>query len=432
MVDGADTPDNTMLRAQMRRLPDVVTLLTKEDNTTETQEGNRKHALITEYDCDPRKLASYNGEVHWCLWTPWLGAEYELTKLLSHSDSNIYTVPVGCRTYAAKLSENPEAIKREVQNHILVGKKMRLSWGKVTQGFYEVDKDDPSQGSTGSRRCNKNILNRRSSRLGAPPLPYVPDFMCEIIQNDHEGKDIATAGYVTEFIPPLHPSTARALVDTFVDSSIQESVKNDPNLSNVRLQVQLGMVAPPDDPLNTRLLSRPVYLDQLRREAEESLKRWCQQMGVALAILHWECRLDAAGVKFYLASGKRGRTRLWMTNFGDCKPLQPGQDETKSMAEAVYDNPVWPRSPSERDKPDGKEYLLKKRAYRSFVRAYIIASQKILPQDSPEDTMCYPAYFLRELAFMNSGSCPLLNEILDGLKQLRLKFWEGGDLTSGI
>ncbi|KAI1015582.1 hypothetical protein LB503_009901 [Fusarium chuoi] len=432
MVDGADTPDNTMLRAQMRRLPDVVTLLTKEDNTTETQEGNRKHALITEYDCDPRKLASYNGEVHWCLWTPWLVAEYQLTKLPSHSDSNIYTVPVGCRTYAAKLSENPEAIKREVQNHILVGKKMRLSWGKVTQGFYEVDKDDPSQGSTGSRRCNKNILNRRSSRLGAPPLPYVPDFVCEIIQNDHEGKDIATAGYVTEFIPPLHPSTARALVDTFVDSGIQESVKNDPNLSNVRLQVQLGMVAPPDDPLNTRLLSRPVYLDQLRREAEESLKRWCQQMGVALAILHWECRLDAAGVKFYLASEKRGRTKLWMTNFGDCKPLQPGQDETKAMAEAVYDNPVWPRSPSKRDKPDGKEYRLKKRAYRSFVRAYIIASQKILPQDSPEDTMCYPAYFLRELAFMNSGSCPFLNEILDGLKQLRLKFWEGGDLTSGI
>ncbi|KAF5630775.1 hypothetical protein F25303_9829 [Fusarium sp. NRRL 25303] len=403
MVDEADTTDNAMLRAQMRRLPDVVTLLTKEDNTTETQEGNRKHALITEYDCDPRKLASYDGDVY--------------------CDSNIYTVQVGCRTYANRLSENPEAIKREVQNHILVVKKMRLSWGKATQDFDEVNEDDPSQRSTGSGGCNKSILNRRSSRLDGLPPPYIPDFLSEIIQNGHEGKDIATAGYVTDFIPPLHASTARALVGTFVDFSIQESVKNDPNLSNVRLRVQLGMVAPPDDPLSPRLLSRPVYLDQLLREAEQSLEIWCNQMGIALAILHWECRLDAAGVKFYLASQAKGRTKLWMTNFGACKPLQPGQDESKAMAKAVNENPVWPRSPSKRDNVNGEEYRLKKRAYRSFIEAYFIASGKILPQDSPEYIGRYRFRFLRKLTSMNPGSCLILDEIQDKLKLLSLRFW---------
>ncbi|KLP11482.1 uncharacterized protein FFB20_05224 [Fusarium fujikuroi] len=431
MVDEPGTPDNTMLRAQMRRLPDVVTLLTKEDNTTETQEGNRKHALITEYDCDPRKLASYNGEAHWCLWIPWPVAEYQLTKLPSHSDSNIYTVQVGCRTYAARLSENPEAIKRGVQNHILVVKKMRLSWGKATEDFNEVNEDemnedevnedDPSQRSTGSRLYNKKKLNRHNKEF---PSPYVPDFVSEIIHKDHEGKDIATAGYVTDFIPPLHASTARALVGTFVDFSIQESVKNDPNLSNVRLQVQLGMMAPPDDPVSPRLLSRPVYLDQLLREAGQSVEVWCYQMGIALAILHWECRLDAAGVKFYLASQTKGRTKLWMTNFGDCKPLRPGQDESKAMAKAVNENPVWPRWPSKRDDVDGEEYRLKKRAYGSFIEAYFLASGKILPEDSPEVIGRYRFHFFRKLTSMNAGSCLILNEIQYKLQQLSLRFWD--------
>ncbi|KAF4497267.1 hypothetical protein FAGAP_6563 [Fusarium agapanthi] len=426
MADEVDAPDNTMLRAQ-RRLPNVVTLLTPVHNMTETDEGHSKYTLSTEYDCDPRKLASYDGGSYWCLWIPRAVTEYQLTKLPSYNNSNMHTVQVGCRTYAAKLSDDPEAIKKEVQNHISVVKKMKLSWSIATQDFYEGHEDIPTERSTGSGRRNKSKLNRLSNQLDRPLQPYLPDIVCEIIRKDHEGQDIPTAGYVTSFIPPLHPATVCALVNTFVDSSIHESVKNDPNLLNVRLQVQLGMMAPPDDPLSTRILSRPVYLDQLLYEAEQRLEIWCEQMGIALAILHWECRLDAAGVKFYLAPEMRGHTRLWMNNFGDCKPLQPGQDETKAMAKAIYDNPVWPRSPLKRDKADGKEYWLKMRTYESFIRAYATASEKILSQDSPEYIKRYPIRFFRKLTCMSSGSSPILDGIqdtLDKLKKISLKFWE--------
>ncbi|KAF5611209.1 uncharacterized protein FSUBG_2488 [Fusarium subglutinans] len=426
MADKVDAPDNTMLRAQSR-LPKVVTLLTPADNTTKTDEGDSKYTISTEYDCDPRKFASYDGRSYWCLWEPRTVTEYQLTKLPSHNNSNIHTVQVGCRTYAAQLSDNPEAIKKEVQNHISVVKKMNASWREATRDFYETHEDIPTERSTGSERRNKRKLNRRSKQPDVPHQPYVPYSVCEIIRKDHEGQDIPTAGYVTSFIPPLHPATVRALVNTFVDSSIQESVKNDPNLSNVRLQVQLGMMAPPDDPLSTRLLSRPVYLDQLLCEAEKYLEIWCEQMGIALAILHWECRLDAAGVKFYLAPEKRGHTKLWMTSFGDCKPLQPGQDETKAMAKAIYDNPVWPRSPLKRNKAHGKEYWLKMRTYESFIRAYTTASENILSRDSPESIKRYPIRFNEKLAFMSSGSSPILDGIqdtLDKLKRISLKFWE--------
>ncbi|KAG5808097.1 hypothetical protein H9Q74_007478 [Fusarium xylarioides] len=415
-----------MLRYQSHRLRHVVTLLTQEDKTTETQEGESQYILSTEWDCDPRKLASYDGDVCWGLWIPAPKEEYQLTKLPSHSDSNSHTVQVGGITYAAKLSDDPEAIKREVQNHISVVKKMNRSWSSATRDFYEIHEDTPTERSTGSGRRDKSKLNRRPNRFDGPPPPYIPDFVSAVIHHDHEGKDIATAGYVTSFIPPFHPDTARALVDIFVDSSIRESVKNDPNLSNVRLQVRLGMMAPPDDPLSTRLLSRPVYLDQLHYEAEQHLEIWCEKMGIALAILHWRCRLDAAGVKFYLAPEKRGHTKLWMTDFGDCKPLQPGQDETKAMAKAVYDNTVWPRPPLKRDKGVGEKYWLKMRAYESFIQAYATASDKILSKDSQEYIKRYPTRFSRKLFLMSSGPSPILDAIqdkLDKLKKISLKFW---------
>ncbi|KAF5621951.1 hypothetical protein F52700_10825 [Fusarium sp. NRRL 52700] len=426
MADEADAPYNTMLRA-LRRLPDVVTLLTPADNTTETDEGHRKYTLSTDYDCDPRRLASYDGGAYWGHWLPRAVMEYQLTKLPSHNNSNMHTVQVGCRTYTAKLSDNPEAIKKEVQNHISVVKKMNLAWSVATRDFYEVHEDVPTEGSTGSGRRNKSKLNRRSNQCDGPRQIYVPDSVCEIIRKDHEGQDIPTAGYVTSFIPPLHLATVRALVNTFVDSSIHESVKNDPNLSNVRLRVHLGKMAPPYDPLSTRLLSRPVYLDQLLHEAEQYLEIWCEQMGIALAILHWECRLDAAGVKFYLAPEKRGRTRLWMTSFGDCKPLRPDQDETRAMVKAVYHNSVWPRSPPKRDQADEKKYSLKMSAYESFIRAYVIASEKILlSQESPEHIKRYPIRFFHKLTLMSSGPSPVLDGIydkLDKLKKIGLKFW---------
>ncbi|KAF5647343.1 uncharacterized protein FTJAE_1775 [Fusarium tjaetaba] len=421
-----------MASTQKRRLPHVVTLLTQEDNTTETQEGDSKYALSTEYDCDPRKLASYNGSswclASWCLPELWDAAEYQLTKIPCHDNSNIHKVQVGGIKYAAKLSDNPEAIKREVQNHMLVVEQMNLSWRRATRKFYDKHDDPALEISTGPRRRDKVKFNRRGTRYRGPKSPLIPDFVSDVIHHDHEGQDIATAGYVTSFIPTFQPATVRALIRTFVDSSIRESVKNDPNLSNVRFRVHLGLMAPPDEPLSTRLLSRPVYLDQLQHEAEQHLELWCERMGVSLAILHWKCNLDAAGVKFYLAPDKRGRTQLWMTDFGDCKPLQPGQDETKAMAEAVYNNTVWPRPPLKRDNLDGEKWRLKGCAYRSFIKAYAIASNRILSRDSPEYVERYPALISRELLVMNLGPIPIIlnwiQDKRDERKKLSLKYWK--------
>ncbi|KAF4958492.1 hypothetical protein FGADI_2416 [Fusarium gaditjirri] len=412
-----------MAPPSVNRLPDIVTLLTQVDSTTETQGGNSKYTLSTDWDCPPYKLASYDGGSYWHFWALSSPAEYQLTKPPSHNNSNIHIVQVGCRQYAAKICSYPEAITKEVKTHISVVKKMHLAWGLATRNFYKVEEDTPPQTSPASESSHKNEEEHHPRLFDGPSQLCIPDFVSEIILHDHEGQDIATAGYVTSYIPTLHPVHVRALVNTFLDPSIRESVKDDPNLSNVRFRVHLGMMAPPEDPTSARLLSRPVYLDQLVRESKESLGIWCEQMGIALAILHWECRLDAAGVKFYLAPDKRSRMKLWMTNFGDCKPLQPGQDETKAMAKAVYDNSAWPRSPINRNDAVGEQHWLVTCAYRSFTLGYAIASDKILARDSTEYAKEYPTRFIRKLTFASPGTSPIVNEIQDTLKRIGLKFW---------
>ncbi|KAH7265460.1 uncharacterized protein BKA55DRAFT_685927 [Fusarium redolens] len=411
MGDERDTPDNTMELTSKNRLPHVVTLSTPVTNTTDKQNRDGEYTLSTEWDCPLDKLASYTGGIYWINWTLRSPAEYQVTKLPSNKDTNIHTVQVGCRKYAAKISSSPKDIAKEMQNHISVLWKMRLSWDVATRDFYELPDDDASQTSAKARH--------RPKLYDGPSMLSIPDFESEIIQRDHEGQDLATTGYVTEFIPPMHPVHVRALVDTSLDLNIRESVKNDSNLSNVRFRVHLGKTSTPEEATSTRLLSRPVYLDQLMREADGPLETWCEQMGIALAILHWDCRLDATGVKFYLAPDERKRVRLWMTNFGDCKPLQPGQDETQAMAKAVYNNSAWPRSPSSRNHAVLEQYDQAMCAYKSFTIAYALASERILAQDSTEYIKDYPIRFIRKLTHMT----PAIDKFQDKLKAMNLNLW---------
>ncbi|KAF9768334.1 hypothetical protein IL306_014402 [Fusarium sp. DS 682] len=323
------------------RLPHVLTLYTQEDSpdiTIETREKGDTYILSAEWDCPLEKLASYTANVFWIDWTVESPREYQLTKLPSHNDgSNMYIAQVGCRKYAVRLSNCSKYVEGELRNHTSVLWKMHVFWGIATKDFFY----DPSEDAASKKKRKK--AEKRYPGYDIPKME-IPSFESEIIKRDHDRQDVAVAGIVTSFIPPLHPVHIRALVNTFLDPSIRESVLNDPNLSNVRFQVRLGEMSPPDEAKSTRLLSRPVYFDQILREARDFLPRWAVQMGMALAILHWACRLDATGVKFYLGLDPK-RVKIWMTNFGDCKPLQPNRDETFEMAQAIHNNPAWPRAP---------------------------------------------------------------------------------------
>ncbi|KAF4451455.1 hypothetical protein F53441_5547 [Fusarium austroafricanum] len=300
--------------------------------------------------------------------------EYQLTSLPPNTGSNMYTIQVGCRTRAVKLSNCSDCIKTEVRNHRSIQAGIRIHWYTATQAFRKTKTKiypgpcDPESGTA------KTLCGTKHVSL---PTICVPNFEAEILE---QGAETVTKGIVTRFIRPLNGAHARALVNTFLDPSIREAALNDPDLNNVRLRVFLGEVAPPDDAKSPRLLSRPVYLDQIIHEAGECIKQWAQQMGAALAVIHWCCHLDAKGIKFYLGTGCRNRPKLWMTNFGGCQP--PVSDTSQAaydLAEIISDNPAFPRCPFPSTTKDTKDqYNHKLKIYHVFVEAYLAASRDIL------------------------------------------------------
>ncbi|KAM0557019.1 hypothetical protein ACHAPJ_005699 [Fusarium lateritium] len=244
-------------------------------------------------------------------WTPRRhpkAEEHQLTKSTPNSDSNIYTTQIGRRKYAVKLGDNPKRMANEFRTQARVYRKIALFWDLITGG-------DP----WGLKK------------------PSVPKPESQIVMRRSYGWGTVSAGFMMEYIPPLHIHHARALVDAFLHPDIRRMCKDDTDLANVRLHVHMGEMAPKHEDMNAKLLSRPVYFDQLRRNPKDYyMIDWINIMACALAIFHWGCRIDARGVQFRFGSDKKNHTVLWMTNFGDCRSL--ARTSLASAAEAMIEN----------------------------------------------------------------------------------------------
>ncbi|SPJ85101.1 uncharacterized protein FTOL_10965 [Fusarium torulosum] len=257
--------------------------------------------------------------------------------------------------------------------------------------FATSDLKTPYRDSWGVRRCNW-LKCPRIPKLEREPIAYQ---VCE--------HGIAPAGFMMEYIPPVLADHVRALANSHVAPSIRKSVKNDPNVENVRFQMRLGEDIPPDEALNAKLLSRPVYLDQLRCQNRNNVRNWIDQMGASLAILHWACKLDGVGVEFHLApKPKRKNPVLWMTHFGDCQTLE-GEDETTAMAEAFFKNQAWPRPGSifKKDLEESKDWG--HHTWLRFMEAYSSTSGNVLRQ-APKTQKGLPFLFLVKVMLMTNES----------------------------
>ncbi|KAM0351865.1 hypothetical protein ACHAPU_002378 [Fusarium lateritium] len=232
-----------------------------------------------------------------------------------------------------------------------------------------------------------------------PRVP-VPEERALVYRSCDSGS--AITGFVMEYIPPIYADHARALASRFLDPKIREYVKSDPDLKQVRFLVQFGVFAPVDEPKDSRLSSRPVYLNQLWHEDPWFLGFCAKQMGATLAILHWACRLDAAGVKFHVSQTRR-RPGLWLTNFGDCKPLKT-EDDTTAMAEACYNNLTWPRPEcAYHYEEDSGAYECIEMPWTWFAHAYVSTSNAILVQHRGGPAKSLPMRFIGKVMSLAGG-----------------------------
>jgi len=114
-------------------------------------------------------------------------------------------------------------------------------------------------------------------------------------------------------------------------------------------------------------------------------------MANALAILHWRCGIDVAGVKFVFGRDIRGDIQLWLMDFGGCKTFQlsPADIRTQLVNAILTNEPYWPKYI---DLPGMRV------AWKSFKTAYHRMSNMLLDHLSEDSGLrLLPGLFMDEL-----------------------------------
>lgn len=117
-------------------------------------------------------------------------------------------------------------------------------------------------------------------------------------------------------------------------------------------------------------------------------------MGAALAILHWVCKIHAAGVQFMLGCDRRGSIQLWLMDFAKCTPFaRTAHTASTQLVDAITDNGcVWPKWIDLEPFRD---------VWKRFKSAYVRMSLQVFTQEdepSPRDNL--PILFIQALAKM--------------------------------
>lgn len=189
---------------------------------------------------------------------------------------------------------------------------------------------------------------------GGAPLPYVPvcfdcyphlrwTEFCKFLDYDKQAH-LRSAAYTMEYIRPLHLHHVKYLVKRHLSQPIQRLALEDIGASSFLPEVCLGDLSPLPDRWQPKLHQRAVYADQLEQERVNVLSV-AEIMGVSLAVMHWGCHIDGAGVKFVLGCDRKGRIHMWLTRFGECRTVTSVRENVSTqLVDAVMHNSAcWPR-----------------------------------------------------------------------------------------
>ena len=225
---------------------------------------------------------------------------------------------------ALKISQDVEGLQKEFNTHKIV--EDRFKWAAAA-------------------------LNQMPE--GAP-LPYIPvcfnffsDFssteFARVVDHD-KWADLDSAAYTMELIRPFHMHHVKYLVKRHLSHPVQGLALNGSGCSNFLPEVCLGDLSPLPERWQPKLQDRSAYVDQLEHEGV-NLRSVSEIMGFSLALMHWGCHIDGAGVRFVLGCDKKGRIHMWLTRFSECKPLTSVKEHVSAqLVDAVMHNSAcWPR-----------------------------------------------------------------------------------------
>ncbi|KAI9151546.1 hypothetical protein HJFPF1_08752 [Paramyrothecium foliicola] len=190
-------------------------------------------------------------------------------------------------------------------------------------------------------------------------------------------------GLLMEHIRPLSDKQLQKGVDDLHGFDTLGQLLSMPQWASTMFTLHFGEMQPRKskwDFYNPSQIVVPYYYDALSRDVPSKMGHWAAKMGATLAVLHWGCDLDGAGVLWCFGRTLSGKTRVFATNVHLCRPFNRSMDGVvEQLVSAALSSPHWPRpknSPWFRDIPfPGGDVL---GLWKTFSTTYIDASKVVL------------------------------------------------------
>ena len=189
-------------------------------------------------------------------------------------------------------------------------------------------------------------------------------------EGDRDSEDLL----LSERIPPIHQIARQALIGVYCPQALQSGARIQSSNDDCLVRLYLGKRRDQTTRLQPRrffgLRNFPLCLDQMHELGLDTAS-YAIAMAEALAVMHWNAKIDAADVEFVLGgppslthvplpsseqtltsknlpsfisgSGSEG-THIWLLDFNQCQPIQMNEQGVDQAVKRFFDNdPYYPR-----------------------------------------------------------------------------------------
>ena len=220
-------------------------------------------------------------------------------------------------------------------------------------------------------------------------------------QGDRTPEDLL----ISERIPPIHLVGREALIDCYCPDDLKAGARSQRSNDDCLVRLYLGKRRDQTTRVRPRrffgLRNFPLCLDQVQDVGLDT-RNYALAMAGALAVMHWEAKIDAADVEFVLGgppclthvrphcqleSKQRDRdqsttsnlgskaTYIWLLDFNQCQPLPMNAVGIDHAVKRFFDNdPYYPRPPADPASSDME-------VWESFESQYLEVSRGIIEDE---------------------------------------------------
>ena len=205
---------------------------------------------------------------------------------------------------------------------------------------------------------------------------------------------------IAERILPLPKPIRDSLIDLYCPNGGKENARKSPGNKAYLARVYLGKRRDHDRPPSQffSLKNFQLHLDQME-EVGLNVMGLATIMTDALAVLHWDAKVDASDVEFVMGSGphkrklpaadiealpaysatkpnfKKGCIQMWLLDFNQCHSIEMNTDGVAKAVESFFWGNAWyyPRPLAQKS----KDQVL----WRTFANRYIETSLQLVTKD---------------------------------------------------